>query len=273
MPADTFDGASGGRLDVWQPIADGCRLMSTGGWLVLPALLPLPAVGTFGTVAAILLGASSAAHWFALRDIERGLLPCVGESDGSVALLRRARLHAHLYALCGVGMSLYPLVTYVVAPSFSPPSLYRFVMLAILAPLLVAGFLLARAVGLLIAQASGVDAALPERRAVSLHLWTVGPAYALSWILVAASFALPASAADRLYGGAMWSAILLGLWMIWLLFTHIELFAKAAVAVPQSPTFNEAARRIARREPLRVPHEPEAPLPPIELAERPAPPT
>jgi hypothetical protein len=237
---------------------------------LVPTFFLAPVQATFGTIAAILLASFGCCHWFALRDLCRGLGPLSADRPDVGDALRQAVFASHGFAACSLPLSLLPFLPCLFGQSAAMPAGYRFAALGILLPFLAWVMITSRRLGLEIADACFVRSEFPHERSRTLLVSFLAPATAATWTGIAISFLLPSPVDEHAFAILIWLGLGLGLPMLWAVWLQMELFAGIGGAVPASATFSEAARRVERDTTAsqRVRSTPRVEeLPPIEIAD------
>ncbi len=256
--------------DAWSPIVDGCRGMGHALGLLIPAFFLTPLSATEGTVAVVLVALHGWWQWFGLRDLRRGLATAVADDPMFAGRLTLAARASCAYVTIASALALLPLLHAIVGAAIPLPGGFQLAAMGIVTPFLVAALATGRWVFLALADACAVRDALPRLRAGSIGLLAVGTLVAMAWIAVALSLVLPSRLASPLFQLSLRPAVALGFPMLAVLWLQFDLLARLVVAVPRTPSFSAAARRVAEqaRGPRAVPHDPRSDpnLAPIELA-------
>lgn len=254
--------------DAWLPIVDGCRGMGNALGLLIPAFFLTPLSPTEGAVAVVLVALHAWWHWFGIRDLRRGLAAAVADDPSFAGRLELAARMSLGYGAIATALALLPLLHALFGTRVPLPGGFQLAAMGIVTPFLFAALVTSRWVCLALADACAVRDELPRLRVGSIGLLSIGTLVAMAWGAVALSLVVPARLGTPLFELALKPAIALGFPMLAVLWLQFDLLARLAVAVPRTPSFSAAARRVEEqaRGPMPVPHDPRSDPDPAPIA-------
>lgn len=251
----------------WEWVHNGCWLVGQSAWLLVPFLLGVSFIPCMSVVATALVTAHGFAHLIGVRGLNRGIADLSFEEGDPVALvslgLKLSILHAVVAALAFLSLAGVCAAKVALGPMhLALPAVAVATALGAITALRVAGIALADSLG--IRSALFLEQAGTAVTVGATALWLLAVA------LLLAANVIP-------FGGYLVVAAvpMAAIAVLAALTFHRDLYLRLAVAVPQLAAFNVAAERAERAGPLLLPTPattPDEDLPPIELAELPAPP-
>ncbi len=257
-----------GAGDTWQTLTDGVRWSGQSLVLAIPAFFFAPLSPTIGTAAVAALAVQAWCQVAGLRDLRRAL-----ETEGLTAergdqadratratralpghvsrAVRASRIHRWIATPLGCLALLPAIGPTLLGPTGQLPGGSQVLLLAAMLPSFLLQLLSTRALwcdlAALVRTADADDAPLRGARLVERTLAPLGVTILIAWAAVALVLIADPTRSTGLFGFLIAGAVLLSLPMAGLLGLLVLQSRELIDALPRSPRFSAAARRVAEQ--------------------------